>query len=535
MLSKGLVLLGAGVLGRRIACTFVAAGYSVNIRDPSKDARDGAIEYINSHKDEVSALSKGKRTYGHYAAFEDMESAVRDAWLVIEAVPEKLELKIDTFGELDKKAPADCILSSNSSSFKSRFIIEQVRHQRRSQVLNIHFTMPPTIRTVELIFIFNRLWAAVKGEILTILADEVSEPAEIDKLWDQMFKNRLPPYKLIDQTNLDTVAFIEDNYIEERNLDGSLTVDWPRNNYIKEGRLGSKSIKGGLYPPPPPPACGPSLYFLNVGLGGNCPEVSLASQNGKIICKTPYGTSTTLLTALNCPDGIDIAPSEGRMFWTNMGRHTSTFDGSVLSAKLDGSNVKTLIEPGKVHTPKQLVVDESSLKTGDVNTVDKQDMTRWCVGIGLDKNAGKIYWTQKGPSKGGKRRIFRANIEIPSGETASNRSDIETLFENLPEPIDIKFEPETQTLYWTDRGEYPVGNTLNRANVGSPTTSEKVRKLEMLARHFHEPIGLKLDPRHNHVYVTDLGGTVYRFNLDRTDKTVVHSDDGCYTGITLAF
>lgn len=399
----------------------------------------------------------------------------------------------------------------------------------------------------------------MKREILTILAEEVSEPAEIDMLWDHMFKTGLPPCRLMDQIGLDTVAFIEDNYIEERKLDGSLTVDWLRNNYIKKGRLGSKSGNGGLYPPPTP-ASGASIYFLDVGLGGNCPDVSQAGENGKIVLKSQDGTSKVLLAGLNCPDGIDIAQSEGRMFWTNMGHHTSTYDGSVHSAKLDGSDKKTLIEPGKVHTPKQLVVDETSrklyfcdreglgvhridfegqnhevlVKTGDVNTTDKQDMTRWCVGITLDKNDGKIYWSQKGPSKAGKGRIFRANIQIPEGETASNRSDIETIFEDLPEPIDLEFDQDTQTLYWTDRGEHPVGNTLNRAYVGSGKPGERV-KPEILARHFHEPIGLKLDIKSKHVYVTDLGGAVYRFNLDGSGKTIIHADDGCYTGITLAF
>lgn len=148
--SRPVVLLGAGVLGRRIATVFVAAGYNVTIRDPSQEARDAAIAYIDTHKDEFSKLSKGKRAYGEYTAYADIETAVKDAWLVIEAVPEKLELKIDTFGELDKKAPADCIFGSNSSSFKSRLMIEKVSPQRRAQVLNIHFTMPPTILTVEL-------------------------------------------------------------------------------------------------------------------------------------------------------------------------------------------------------------------------------------------------------------------------------------------------------------------------------------------------------------------------------------------------
>lgn len=96
---------------------------------------------------------------------------------------------------------------------------------------------------------------------------------------------------------------------------------------------------------------------------------------------------------------------------------------------------------------------------------------------------GKFYWTQKGFSKAGKGRIFRANIITPLGETAENRSDIETLFQNLPEPIDLDLDPEEEILYWTDRGEYPLGNSVNRAYVGAITVHGKS---EVLTRHLHE-------------------------------------------------
>lgn len=411
--------------------------------------------------------------------------------------------------------------------------------------------MPTNICICRLIF--NRLWAAIKREILYILAEGVSEPAEIDKLWSIMFENGPPPCKLMDQIGLDTVAFIEDNYIQERRLDGNMTVDWLRETYLANGRLGLKSDKGGLYPP----QSGPSIYFLDVGLGGNLQDLSKVAVNGKILEKNANGAVRTIVANQSLPDGIDVSRSTGRMFWTNMGRHTSTYDGSVHSAKLDGTDIQTLIPAGGVHTPKQLVVDESHKKVyfcdregmgvhridfdgknheilvqrGDARTSDKEDMTRWCVGIAVDSQAGKIYWTQKGPSKAGKGRIFRANLDIPAGETASNRSDIELLFEGLPEPIDLDLDVESQVLYWTDRGEHPTGSSLNRAPVGSKT---KAGKPNIVARHFHEPIGLKLDLARQQVYVTDLGGCVYTVSVDGSEKKTIHSDSGCYTGITMA-
>ena len=148
------------------------------------------------------------------------------------------------------------------------------------------------------------------------------------------------------------------------------------------------------------------------------------------------------------------------------------------------------------------------------------------MGVAVDVGAGMVYWTQKGPSKSSQGRIFCAGIDIPTGETASSRSDIELLFGNLPEPIDLGIDAKTQTLYWTDRGEHPWGCSLNRAVIGADK-----REPEIIARHFHEPIGLALDLGRRQAFVADLGGSVYSVNVDSGAKTVLLRDDGCYTGI----
>lgn len=162
--SRPVVVLGAGILGRRISCIFAAAGYNVHIRDPSATALEDAVTYVDAHKatyvqyvssaDETLTIRDVYRGHergnGHCAVFTDLEDAVRDAWLVIEAIPEKLDLKTDTFGHLDRLTPADCIFGTNSSSYKSSLMLDKVSRQRTTQMLNIHFSMPPRIRTVEL-------------------------------------------------------------------------------------------------------------------------------------------------------------------------------------------------------------------------------------------------------------------------------------------------------------------------------------------------------------------------------------------------
>ncbi|KAF9887013.1 hypothetical protein FE257_010629 [Aspergillus nanangensis] len=601
--TRPIVVLGAGVLGRRIASVFVAGGYTVHIRDPSAPALQAASEYIDAHREDFTVYTPLQPPSGTFDIFTDIPPAVKDAWLVVEAVPEKLPLKISTFAEVDRHAPADCIIASNSSSFKSRLMVDEVSDDRKKKVLNMHFTMPPAIRTVELMtdgeteselfpmlsqvlkecgtvpvtarrestgFIFNRLWAAIKREILYILAEDVSSAEEIDLLWKNMFQlpNSLPPCRLMDQIGLDTVAFIEDNYVDERGLDGSMTVDWLRENFINPGRLGLKSDKGGLYGAQAASSTTNGsaqqedvVYLLDVGLGANNPDIGKASTAGKILQYRPStGKAVPIITGQSLPDGIDVSKSTGRIFWTNMGCATSTHDGSVHSANLDGSDIHTLLPAGAVHTPKQLVVDDDAkyvyfcdregmgvhrirydgsghevlVRSGSLELPEqKKDMTRWCVGISLDKRHGYVYWTQKGPSKSGQGRIFRAGIDVPAGESAENRSDVELVLEGLPEPIDLEFDEETQTLYWTDRGEHPTGCSLNRLVVGGENVDKEAFKLkkEIIARHFNEPIGLKLDAE-KQVYVVDLGGSVYRVNDGR--KTVVWKDNASYTGVSIA-
>jgi len=379
-----------------------------------------------------------------------------------------------------------------------------------------------------------------------------------------MFQARVLPCKLMDRIGLDTVAFIEDNYIQERGLDGAQTVGFLRENYISQGCLGLKSDRGGLYPRTTPNAetstgtAQPDVYFLDVGIGGNLKQIDSFATNGKILRRDgATGQVETLVSGLPAPDGIDISPSTGRMFWTNMGSSIRACCGSVMSARLDGTDVQILIPEGGVHTPKQAVVVESQQRLyfcdregmgvhrvgldGKNHAVLVQRSTpasdasplaalsSWCVGIAVDVEAGKIYWTQKGVSKSSQGRIFRAGIDIPAGETAANRSDIEVVFENLPEPIDLEIDAETETLYWTDRGEHPLGCSLNRASVGAAKG-----KPEIIARHFHETIGLKLDLGRRQILVTDLGGSLYSVNADTGAKEVLFSDDGCYTGVTAA-
>jgi 3-hydroxyacyl-CoA dehydrogenase len=141
--SRPVVVLGGGVLGRRIAACFVSAGWHVIIRDPSEKSRSDALSYIRENISSFVTLSRGHE--GSYEATEDFQSAVKNAWLVFEAVPEILGLKESTFADLERYAPEDCIFGSNSSSYKSSELLAKVGNATKARVLNTHYMMPPTV------------------------------------------------------------------------------------------------------------------------------------------------------------------------------------------------------------------------------------------------------------------------------------------------------------------------------------------------------------------------------------------------------
>lgn len=142
--QRPVVVLGGGVLGRRIAACFVGAGWHVIIRDPSQKSRDDAIAYIGENIATYVALNHGHE--GKVTAVEELQEAVKDAWLVFEAVPEVLSIKETTFVDLEKHAPKDCIFASNSSSYKTSELVGKIRDETKQRVLNTHFMMPPQVR-----------------------------------------------------------------------------------------------------------------------------------------------------------------------------------------------------------------------------------------------------------------------------------------------------------------------------------------------------------------------------------------------------
>jgi hypothetical protein len=261
----------------------------------------------------------------------------------------------------------------------------------------------------------------------------------------------------------------------------------------------------------------------------------------------------TIVTGCHLPDGIVVDTKAGHIYWTNMGI-PNLDDGSIERVDLDGGNRRIIVPQGITHTPKQMHLEKDSgklywcdregmrvmrcnLDGSQVETLveagrgdaDRRDQTRWPVGITLDPKRKQIYWTQKGPDNGNRGRILRAGIEIPKGETAGNRSDIEVFFDSLPEPIDLELDLKNRVLYWTDRGDPPRGNTVNRASIDA-----KPKAPEIIVTHLMEGIGIALDVPGDRMFVTDFAGSMYSARLDGSGERNVLYAQGNLTGIAYA-
>jgi DNA-binding beta-propeller fold protein YncE len=277
---------------------------------------------------------------------------------------------------------------------------------------------------------------------------------------------------------------------------------------------------------------------------------------GRVLSANPDGSDlkTLLIEGRKLPDGLAVDVAAGHLYWTNMGNPKAN-DGTIFRSDLDGGNLTTIVAPGGTFTPKQLQIDKpngklywcdregmrvmrANLDGSRIETlVDASrgdprpgaDATKWCVGIAVDADAGKLYWTQKGGDNAGEGSLLRANLDVPKGQTPMNRTDIERLYDKLPEPIDLDLDLKSRLIYWTDRGDPPRGNTVNRAPLDAPQA--KRPPPEIVFTHLMEGIGLALDPKHGRMFITDFGGSVYSANLDGSDQKTLLIAEGNLTGI----
>lgn len=269
-------------------------------------------------------------------------------------------------------------------------------------------------------------------------------------------------------------------------------------------------------------------------------------RGGRVLSANPDGSDLKVLQQglRMLPDGIVADTRSGHVFWSNMGK-PKVDDGSIERIDFDGTGHVVVVPVGGTFTAKQMKLDakhgklywsdregmrvmRSNIDGSNIETLiesghgdeDRKDARNWCVGIAVDPDRGKIYWTQKGGDNANEGTLRRADLDGKHQEI---------LFDKLPEPIDIDLDLGKRMVYWTDRGNPPRGNTVNRAPM-----DKHVAQSEILVGGLKEGIGISLDLKHNRMFFTDLGGNVYSANLDGSNEKTILTGQGSLTGIAYA-
>lgn len=276
---KNISVIGAGTMGNGIAHVFAQKGYKVTLIDISQAQLDKAIATIGKNLDRMVAketiTSEAKEeTLKNIGTNTSIEEGVKDAALVVEAATENATLKLQIFQQIDKAAPADCILATNTSSISITKIAAATK--RPEKVIGMHFMNPvPVMKLVEIIngyatakeltdtivktsthlgkvpcvvndypgFIANRILMPMINEAIYSLYEGVAGVEEIDTVMKLGMAHPMGPLQLADFIGLDVCLAIlnvlHDGFGNPKYAPCPLLV-----NMVTAGKLGAKSGEG---------------------------------------------------------------------------------------------------------------------------------------------------------------------------------------------------------------------------------------------------------------------------------------------------
>jgi 3-hydroxybutyryl-CoA dehydrogenase len=275
---KTIAVIGAGTMGRGIAYASALAGYHTVLEDISQTRLEQATGWIRNALDE--GVSRGKvDLVNHDAALKrlttenNVETAIRDAELIIEAVPEEMEMKLELFTIFDKFAKANAIFASNTSSLSITEISDVTVYRERC--IGMHFFNPvPKMKLVELVktpltseetvatcrevgrrmgkevvvvrdspgFITSRVSALLSNEAFAILEAGIASAEDIDQALKLGLNHPMGPLELVDLVGLDVCLNVLE-YLHQM-LGQKYRPSPLLQRYVKEGRLGCKSGRG---------------------------------------------------------------------------------------------------------------------------------------------------------------------------------------------------------------------------------------------------------------------------------------------------
>jgi hypothetical protein len=279
----------------------------------------------------------------------------------------------------------------------------------------------------------------------------------------------------------------------------------------------------------------PQLYFIAQGSPSRIHRMSADGGN----------VETVVSELRHQPDGIAVSKELGYIYFSNMS------PGSIQRVRLDGSNLTTLVRGFEVGKQLAMVkeklywTDREGMKVMRCNLngsnvevlvdTSRDECTasecKFAVGIAVDTLNGFVYWSQK--SKGGFGSIHRAPTTFRPGQTAANRNDVQTVLKNLPEPIDLQWVDDFG-LFWMDRGHQSGGNSVNRMRMSLETMRGVARFPERsppIVTGLTEGIGIAVDRVSRRIWFTDLGGHVYRSDMDGSHLTELKNHLGYLVGI----
>jgi len=271
-------VIGAGIMGRGIAHVAALGGYATLLQDTSREQLERATGEVGALLEKGVALGKTPEREAVEArrrlrAVTSIDEAVRAADLVIEAVPERIELKVELFAELDRVAPRHAILASNTSSLSITEMAAAT--ERPAQVLGLHFFNPvhrmklleivraletsaATLQACEEVgrrmgkecvvvrespgFVTSRINAMIGNEAFYMLQEGVASAADIDKALKLGLNHPMGPFELVDLVGLDTRLSILK--FLHRTLGEKFRPCPLMEQYVSAGRLGRKSGRG---------------------------------------------------------------------------------------------------------------------------------------------------------------------------------------------------------------------------------------------------------------------------------------------------
>ena len=278
MSIQNVAVLGAGIMGRGIAYVSALGGYATTLQDTSRDQLEKAASDISAILEKGVATGKvadhdALEARRRLRTVTSLDDAARQADLVIEAVPERMELKVEIFAQVDRVAPAHAILASNTSSLS---ITEMAAATRRApQVVGLHFFNPVhRMKLLEIVraletsektlaqceevgrrmgkdcvtvrespgFVTSRINAMIGNEAFYMLQEGVASAADIDKALKLGLNHPMGPFELVDLVGLDTrLAILR---FLHRTLGEKFRPCPLIEQYVAAGRLGRKSGRG---------------------------------------------------------------------------------------------------------------------------------------------------------------------------------------------------------------------------------------------------------------------------------------------------